>query len=247
MHPRILTIRLSGVTIHPSFAAQEESLRMPGLDTTIHVDMWREYHRKNSLVRRVRRATHELLHGKKIYGLEWGDPEVVEPLAFLRNRYVLPYVKAEDDAVEIGPGGGRWSRYLLGFRTLYLVDYHRELLGEVQKNFRRPNVRFIHNNGSDFPGIPDASIAFVFSFGCFVHFDRDLIRQYLANLPRILKPGGNVVIHYSDQTKIMAQINPGFSDNSPAQMREMIGAAGFRIVEEDLTTMWNGSIVRFTL
>jgi len=27
----------------------------------------------------------------------------------------------------------------------------------------------------------------------------------------------------------------------------MTRAAGFRILEEDLTTMWNGGIVRFTL
>ena len=220
---------------------------MPSLDTPIHINMWREYKRKNSLVRRLRGAARELIFGKKIYGLEWGDPELVEPLRFIRNRYVLPYVSAQDDAVEIGPGGGRWTRYLLGFRRLYVVDYHRELLGEVEKNFGRPNLKFIKNNGCDFPGVPDASIAFVFSFGCFVHFDRYLIQQYLASVARILMPGGNVVIHYSDKTKIMAQINPGFSDNTPAQMRDMIFAAGFRIVEEDLTTMWNGSIVRFTL
>jgi hypothetical protein len=40
---------------------------------------------------------------------------------------------------------------------------------------------------------------------------------------------------------------PGFFDNTPAQMRDMIRTAGFRIVEEDLTTLWNGGIVRFTL
>lgn len=220
---------------------------MPDLNTPLHVNMWREYKEKNSLVRRLRGAAREILSRKKIYGLEWGDPEVVEPLAFIRNRYVLSYVNAQDDAVEIGPGGGRWTRYLLGFRKLYVVDYHRELLREVEKNFRRPNLMFIQNNGCDFPEIPDASIAFVFSFGCFVHLDRNLIEQYLANLSRILKPGGNVVIHYSDKTKIMAQMNPGFADNTPAQMRDMIRAAGFRILEEDLTTMWNGGIVRFTL
>ena len=228
-------------------AEQDERLRMPDLDTPIHIEMWREYKRKNTLVRRLRGATRELIYGKKIYGLEWGDPEVVEPLGFIRNRYVLPYVKAQDDAVEIGPGGGRWTRYLLGFRKLYLVDYHRELLQEAQKNFRRPNLRFVQNNGCDFPEIPHASVAFVFSFACFVHLDRGLIQQYLANMHSILKPGGNVVIHYSDKTKIMAQMNPGFSDNTPAQMRDMIRTAGFRIVEEDLTTMWNGGIVRFTL
>jgi len=51
--------------------------------------------------------------------------------------------------------------------------------------------------------------------GRFVHLDRNLIEPYIANLSRILNPGGKVVIHYSDKTKIMAQMNPGFADNTP--------------------------------
>ncbi|MGC2018762.1 MAG: hypothetical protein WA657_23225, partial [Candidatus Acidiferrales bacterium] len=62
----------------------------------------------------------------------------------------------------------------------------------------------------------------------------------------ILKAGGNVLIQYSDKSKIMAQINPGFSDNEPEQMRQMVLKAGFKILEEDLTTMWHSSLIRFT-
>lgn len=220
---------------------------MPGLDTPIHIEMWREHKRKNSFLSRLRRASRELIPSKKIYGLEWGDPETVEPLGFIRDSYVLPYVNVGQDAVEIGPGGGRWTQYLVGFRTLHVVDYHRELLEEVQRNFNRLNLKFIKNNGSDFPEVADASVDFLFSFGCFVHLDSDLVEQYLANMRRILKPGANVVIHYSDKTKIMAQVNPGFSENNPHRMREMVRCAGFRILEEDLTSMWNGGIIRFTL
>jgi hypothetical protein len=54
-----------------------------------------------------------------------------------------------------------------------------------------------------------------------------------------------VVLHYSDQTKILARINPGFSDNTPERMRKMVTDGGFRIMEEDLTTMWHSSIIRF--
>ena len=54
------------------------------------------------------------------------------------------------------------------------------------------------------------------------------------------------MIYYSDKNKVMAQ-DPGFSDNKPEQMRALVLSHGFTIVQEDTTTMWNGSIIRFTI
>jgi SAM-dependent methyltransferase len=211
----------------------------------MHLDMLRNSGARQPLVIRIAKALKHAVSGD-IYGLEWGDPEFVEPLRFIRDRYVLPYVKPSQVAVEIGPGGGRWTRYLLGFAKLYAVDYHAELLQELRKSFRRPDLVFIKNNGFDFPGIPPESVDYVFSFGCFVHLDADLIDRYLQSLRHIVKPGSNVVIHYSDKSKIMAQMNTGFSDNTPEKMRQMVVGTGFKILEEDLTTMWHSSVIRFT-
>ena len=63
----------------------------------------------------------------------------------------------------------------------------------------------------------------------------------------ILKPGANAVIQYSDKTKIMAQLNESFSQNTPEKMRTMVLNAGYTILEEDLTTMWHSSVIRFTV
>jgi len=219
---------------------------MPGLKTSLHLDMWREFKEKDSMARRVRRALRQVISPTEIYGLQWGDPEILPPLQFLRDRWVLPYVNPQHVALEIGPGGGRWSRYLLDFRQLYVVDYHEEILNELKRNFYRPNMGFIKNNECDFPGVADTFIDYLFSFGCFVHLDRELIVAYLKNIVRILKPGGNAVLHYSDKSKIMAQVNSSFSDNTPQQMRKMVTESGFRILEEDLTTMWHSSLIRFT-
>jgi hypothetical protein len=220
---------------------------MPDLNTTLHLDMLRRSGRRRNLVLRILRAVkREWCHGG-IYGLEWGDPDVVQPLRFIRDRYVLPYVNAEQCAVEIGPGGGRWTRYMLGFRKLYVVDYYADVLEEMKKNVRKRKIEFIKNNGTDFPGIDERSVNYLFSFGTFVHLDTHLIEAYLRNMKRILKSGSNVVIHYSDKTKVMAQINEGFADNTPGKMRSMVLDAGYRICEEDLTTMWHSSVIRFTI
>jgi len=220
---------------------------MPDLNTSLHLDMLESFRRRNSALSRLVRAVKTALWSKDIYGLQWGDPEVVEPLRFIRNQYVLPYVDPQHTALEIGPGGGRWTRYLLGFKRLYVVDYHPELLDELRRNFNEPNMVFIKNNGTDFPGVEPGSIDYLFSFGTFVHLDLDVIDAYLKSMKGIVKPGANIVIQYSDKTKIMAQMNPGFSNNTPERMRQMIVSAEYRILEEDLTTMWHSSLVRFTV
>src|SRR6266851_5514060 len=227
-------------------APMDESFKMPDLSTSLHLDMLARSRRERSFLKRILQALSREL-STPLYGLEWGDPEIVEPLNFIKNRYVLPYVNAQHRAVEIGPGGGRWTRYLLGFETLFAVDYHQELLDELKRNFgERRCIRFIRNNGTDFPGIDGHSIDYIFSFGTFVHLDFDLIEAYLLSIRSIIKPEANVVIQYSDKTKIMAQINEGFSDNTPEKMRKAVQLMGYRIIEEDTTSLWHSSVIRFT-
>jgi SAM-dependent methyltransferase len=219
---------------------------MPDLNTTLHLDMLRRFRGTRSVPYRLYHAIRTELSTKPIYGLQWGDPETAEPLAFIKKRWVLPYVRPDHTAVEIGPGGGRWTRYLLGFGKLYVVDFYEKLLDELRRNFDQPKMVFVHNTGTDFPGIREGQIDFIFSFGTFVHLDAPLIEGYLRNMRAILKEDGIAVIHYSDKTKVMAQENQGFSENTPDRMRAMVSDAGFRVLEEDLTTMWHSSLIRFT-
>src|ERR1700744_338119 len=114
---------------------------MPDLDTSLHVDMLAE-HRRESRYQRFLRVFRELR--SPLYGLQWGDPDFVPPLNFIKERYVIPYVRADHVAVEIGPGGGRWTRYLCGFKTLYAIDYHDALLDELRRNFGKcRNIKFV--------------------------------------------------------------------------------------------------------
>lgn len=218
---------------------------MPELDTDLHLKMLKG-HQKGGLVRRLLRAVRREWTTPTIYGLGWGDPEITPPLRYVRDRYVLPYVKPEHTGLEIGPGGGRWTRYLLKFSKLYLVDYHEEMFGELKKNFDTPNMVFIKNNGTDFPGVPDASVDYLISMDVFVHLEQHLIETYLQNMKRILKPGANVVIQYAEMAKPMASMNTNFSQNTADQMRRLVVDAGYQVVEEDLLTLWHSNLMRFT-
>jgi hypothetical protein len=207
---------------------------MPSLDTRLHVQMLDAAHREGQPAR------------DGLYGLHWGDPESYAPLLPIRDRWLLPYVRPDIIALEIGPGGGRWTRYLLPARRLYVVDHYPELLAELRLNFPQPQIVEILNNGTDFPGVPSHSVDLVFSFGVFVHLDADIIRGYLHNMHRVIRPAAQLVIHYSDKDKPLALQNEGFSDNDPRRMRAMVKEAGYRILEEDTTSLDSSAIMRFT-
>jgi SAM-dependent methyltransferase len=219
---------------------------MPNLDTKLHLDMYAAG-RRRSLSSRFRNAVRAFLAKNDVYGIQWGDPEVVPPLTYVRDHFLRPYLSPNTTVVEIGPGGGRWTRYMLHARHIYAVDYHQELLNELSSNFRRSNITTIKNRGDDFPGIPPQTIDFVFSFGTFVHLDLEIIDRYLESMKSLLKPESNVVIQYSDKTKPMAASNEGFSDNDPDRMRALVLRHGYSILEEDVKTLWHSSLIRIGL
>jgi hypothetical protein len=180
-----------------------------------------------------------------IYGLHWGNPQENPALRWVRDHYLLPYVDPRHSAIEIGPGGGRWTRYMLGFGQLYGIDYHQELLDELARSFRAPHLRLIKNNGTDFPGIADKSIDFLFSFGVFVHLNIDIMESYLGSIRRVLKSTGCAVVQYSDKTKEGARsAGDGFANTTPELVRPIVIRCGNRILEEDTTTLWHSSIIR---
>ena len=207
---------------------------MPDLNDKIHLQM-----RENAI-------SSGQIDRDGVYGLHWGDPQKGPLLREARMKYIYPYLHPDHRAIEIGPGGGRWTRYLLGFGELIGVDYHQELLDELTRNFKAPHLKLVKNNGTDFPGVEDKSVDFIFSWGVFVHLDPPIIQNYLHEMRRVLKPGGNAVIHYADKTKPEGRDNPGFSDNSPEKMRGMIAAAGLELLEEETEPYFNCAVSRFT-
>src|ERR1700719_3270477 len=105
-----------------------------------------------------------------------------------------------DAIVEIASGYGRWTQYLL--------QYSKRLLGfdltERCTEFCRDRFsEFAHcsfsvNDGLSLPSVEDATIDFVFSFDSLVHCEMDVVKAYLAETARILKPEGVAFIHHSN-------------------------------------------------
>ena len=220
-------------------------MRQPPADD-LHLAMLANARRERRLTRRLVKAWSILIGRDEIYGLKWGDPDTCPPLRHIRDTFLLPHVHSDTTVVEIGPGGGRWTRYMLHARRIYAVDPYPELLAELRRHFDRPNIIPVRNNGSDFPGITDQSVDFIFSFGVFVHLEKPVIADYLRNMRRIIRPGGTIVLQYSDKAKPLARINGGFTENSPEDMRAMATELGYRITEEDTQTLWHSAVIALT-
>jgi cyclopropane fatty-acyl-phospholipid synthase-like methyltransferase len=142
-------------------------------------------------------------------------------------------------------GGGRWTQYLLSFNRVYAVDYHQELLDELASTLQTPNLIPIRNDGLTLPGVADHSVDYVLSFGVFVHLDQEIRDSYLAEIERVLTDNGLAVIQYSEKLKPDAAANSGFAENTAADMRARVIAAGLYVLEENLTFISHSNVIVF--
>lgn len=161
-----------------------------------------------------------------MYGLQWGDPHEAErfaPVLDLIAKY------AHGSVMEVGSGGGRWTRDLVtNADTLLAVDGTPD------------SERLIRASGIDctriqFDVCADGELRHrnvfdcVFSFDTFVHFHPQLFLNYLASVRDALLPGGVFILHY-------ARFFPGVSDYNAQAFKywsrlDVIEASGLEFLD----------------
>jgi SAM-dependent methyltransferase len=102
--------------------------------------------------------------------------------------------------LEIAPGYGRWTQFLLGMcLKLHVVDLNANCIARCQQRFANvKHITYHQNDGKDLSMIPDGSIDFVFSFDSLVHAEADVMQAYLLQLASKLRPDGVGFIHHSN-------------------------------------------------
>jgi SAM-dependent methyltransferase len=127
----------------------------------------------------------------------WGGPDyqwwgVIFPriLEFLPTGTLL----------EIAPGYGRWTRYLVHLAERVIgVDVTENCVAACRERFAgHPNATFHLNDGTSLEAVEDDSIDFAFTFDSLVHADNDVVEGYVHELARKLKPDGVGFIHHSN-------------------------------------------------
>ncbi len=85
-------------------------------------------------------------------------------------------------------------------KKMILVDVNPENIAIVRQRFSPETHRFVLNSGYDVNEIESESVTFIYSFDAVVHFDLEIILQYIKEFHRVLKPGGHGFIHHSNFT-----------------------------------------------
>jgi SAM-dependent methyltransferase len=119
---------------------------------------------------------------------------------------VLPFLRFEESGidcavtVDLAAGRGRASAKLLPLagRRLHIVDLHPNNVEACRRRFGEdPRIAYHVTNGWSLP-LPDGEATFLFSFDAMVHFDSDVVRSYLREAARVLRPGGHAFLHHSN-------------------------------------------------
>ncbi len=109
--------------------------------------------------------------------------------------------------LEIAPGYGRWTRYLLGnCERLIGIDLSEECVAASKARFANyPQASFLKNDGMSLSAIENNSVDFVFSFDSMVHVDEHILAGYLQQIALKFTPAGVGFIHHSN----FAAVPPG--------------------------------------
>lgn len=129
-------------------------------------------------------------------GEEWS--EAPEWTASVVEHLLAPHVPPGSRVLEIGPGAGRWTQYLLQRASrLVVVDVTPKCIELCRARFLEcSHIEYVVNNGSDLSFLPAASIDRIWSWDVFIHIGAEDIRRYIRQFSRVLAPGGlGLILH----------------------------------------------------
>jgi ubiquinone/menaquinone biosynthesis C-methylase UbiE len=122
----------------------------------------------------------------------------------LWNNVVWPFIEGSDfsHALDLAAGHGRNSVFLLEHATyLTISDIQHGNVDVCRQRFaEKQNISYLVGTGFDFRPIADGSLTLIYCFDSMVHFDSDVVRSYLRDARRVLKPGGRGFFHHSNYT-----------------------------------------------
>ena len=118
--------------------------------------------------------------------------------------FLLPFGDIDHSHVlEIAVGHGRMTQLLLNAAERVTgVDVLQENIDFCANRFKDcARLQLIKTDGATLKEIAGGSVSFTFCFDSMVHFDSDIVRSYVRESRRVLKPGGYFFTHHSNNTR----------------------------------------------
>ncbi len=130
------------------------------------------------------------------WSARWGGPDMQWYWCiYPRIRRHLP----AETILDIGPGFGRWTKYLLDHcQHMVLVDLSEKCIYGCRQRFGEERVSYRVGSGDSLAFLDDQSIDFCFSWEALVYCEFEAVQGYLTDLRKKLKDGGMAFLHHSN-------------------------------------------------
>jgi SAM-dependent methyltransferase len=181
--------------------------------------------------------TAAIVENDRVAGQYYDDVEGVMEERW--TRLIWPIIAGSDfsTTLELAPGrGGNTERLLARAARLYAVDIKQTNIDFLNQRFKGvENLSALRHTGAGLDEIDNGSITFAFCFDAMVHFDSDVVRSYIKEFRRVMKPGARAFIHYSACDKNPTgsyRDHPGWRNfMSPALFQHWLAKEGFEILK----------------
>jgi SAM-dependent methyltransferase len=163
-----------------------------------------------------------------------------EAVRYFEERLGLA-IAPGDEVVEIGCGIGRVTRVLAQrAKTVQALDVSAEMLARAREHHATlANVEWLLGDGLTITGVADASADGVFSHVVFQHLpDPAVTYGYIAEMGRVLRPGGWAAFQVSDDPAVHRRRN---------DVRARVSAAMGRAPKGSTHPAWLGSAVNLDI
>jgi hypothetical protein len=117
---------------------------------------------------------------------------------------IKPFITSHTVVLEIGPGRGAWTKAIAGCNPahIYAVDVvSPEHSGFWEYVPRLPSIEYIQATDFSLDKIPDGSIEYFFSYGCFCHLRPDMCVAYIDSIAKKMKEGAHGFLMVADFRK----------------------------------------------
>lgn len=182
-------------------------------------------------------------------GLYYAHAEAVIQVQW--DKVIWPIIKDEEfsSTLDLACGHGRNTEFLRRYaKSIDMVDVNQTCIDACESRFGGQKdgcvFRYHVTSGNSLP-VSNDSISFVYTWDAMVHFDKLVVRDYVHDVFRVLKPGGSAFLHHSNYGTVApdsswTKNHGNRSDMTAELMRDYAQEAGLKIKFQRLSGMADG-------